>query len=111
MKPSIRQKLDKLSERFEEVGRLMAEPDVHQQQNRFRDLSVEYARLEPSVQRYREYLRTELDLKTAQDMANDPDADARDLGMEEARLLQAQLLEEELELKKLLVPKDGAWKC
>ena len=34
MKASIRIKLDKLNERFEEVGRLMAEPDVHQQQNR-----------------------------------------------------------------------------
>lgn len=106
MKPSIRLKLDKLSERFEEVGRLMADPEVLGQQNRFRDLSMEYARLEPVAQRYREYVSAEADLKTAEEMANDSDADARDLGIEEAQTLKVRLEAEELELRKLLVPRD-----
>jgi peptide chain release factor 1 len=106
MKSSIRHKLDRLNERFEEVGRLLAEPEVLNKQNRFRDLSVEYARLESVAQRYREYLKTELDLRTAEDLAGDSDAAARELGLEEMRTLQARLAAEENELRKLLVPKD-----
>lgn len=89
MKASIRQKLDRLNERFEEVARLLAEPEVIGQQNRFRDLSVEYARLEPVAHRYREYLKAEQDFATAQDMAADRDPQTRELGIEESRSLQA----------------------
>jgi peptide chain release factor 1 len=106
MKPSIRQKLDKLAERFEEVGRLLAEPDATASQGRFRDLSMEYARLQPLALRYGEYRRLERDLTTARELAADSDADARELGEEEGRALGARLEWEENELKKLLVPSD-----
>jgi peptide chain release factor 1 len=106
MKASIRQKLDKLHERFEEVGRLLAEPEVLGQQNRFRDLSVEYARLEPLAHRYREYLNAEQDLATAQDMAADRDPETRELGLEESRTLESRLAEEGEALRRLLIPKD-----
>ena len=45
MKDSIRRKLEKLDERYEEIGRLLSEPDVIARQNQFRDLSMEYAPL------------------------------------------------------------------
>jgi protein subunit release factor A len=45
MKDSIRRKLEKLDERYEEIGRLLSEPDVIGRQNQFRDLSMEYSRL------------------------------------------------------------------
>jgi peptide chain release factor 1 len=106
MKPSIRQKLDKVAERFEEVGRLLAEPDAASSQTRFRDLSMEYARLQPLAQRYGEYRRLERDLTTARELAAESDADARALGEEESRELGARLESEEDELKKLLVPSD-----
>ena len=47
MKESIRQRLQKLSDRFEEVGRLLATDEVAGGSQQFRDLSMEYARLEP----------------------------------------------------------------
>src|SRR5690606_17655276 len=47
MKASIRQKLEKTSERFEEVGRLLADPAIAGGSDTFRELSMEYARLEP----------------------------------------------------------------
>jgi peptide chain release factor 1 len=47
MKDSIRRKLEKLDERYEEIGRLLSEPDVIGRQNQFRDLSMEYSRLGP----------------------------------------------------------------
>jgi peptide chain release factor 1 len=106
MKPSIRQKLDRLGERFEEVGHLLADPDVLARQNQFRDLSMEYARLEPLARRYRLYLGAERDLETAREMAADADPATRELGAEESQTLQARLEAEELELRKLLAPQD-----
>ena len=44
MKESIRRKLEKLDERFEEIGRLLSDPGVIGRQNQFRELSMEYAR-------------------------------------------------------------------
>jgi peptide chain release factor 1 len=106
MKPSIRQKLEKLSERYVEVERLLADPEVLSVQNRFRDLSTEYARLRPLAERYARYQRAERDLGTAREMASDTDAATRALGEEESHTLAAQLAAEEQELRKLLVPKD-----
>ncbi len=106
MKPSIRQKLDKLGERFEEVGRMLSDPEVLARQDQFRELSMEYARLEPLAQRYRLYMDAERDLDTAREMAADTDAATRELGQEESQLLQSRLQEEEVELHNLLAPQD-----
>ena len=43
MKPSIHNKLESLAERLEEINALLAEPEVINDQNRFRSLSQEYA--------------------------------------------------------------------
>ena len=44
MKASIRLKLEKTCDRFEEVGRLLADPSLAGSSSEFRDLSMEYAR-------------------------------------------------------------------
>ena len=49
MKDSIKNKLGTTRERLEEIAGLMADPDVIGDQNQFRDLGMEYARLEPIV--------------------------------------------------------------
>jgi peptide chain release factor 1 len=96
MKDSIRRKLEKLDERYEEIGRLLSEPDVIGRQNQFRDLSMEYARLGPLVDRYRGFLALEEDLATA-----------RELEMEdELREIGPRIDLEEQALQRLLVPKD-----
>ena len=50
MKESIRFKLESVSDRFEEIAGLLADPDVIADQNQFRELSKEYSRVEPVVQ-------------------------------------------------------------
>ena len=45
MKDSIRRKLEKLDERFEEISRLLSDAGVIARQNQFRELSMEYSRL------------------------------------------------------------------
>src|SRR5207244_3343562 len=52
MKDSIRQRLQKLAERFEEVGRLLATDEVAGGSSQFRELSVEYARLHPLAESF-----------------------------------------------------------
>ena len=106
MKDSIRQKLDRLADRFEEVGHLLADAAGASEAARYRELSMEYARLQPVVQRYRTYLKALEDLRAAQDMARDPDPQIRFMGEEEQRNLATSLAAEEHELAKLLLPKD-----
>ncbi|MGH8295285.1 MAG: peptide chain release factor 1 [Steroidobacteraceae bacterium] len=106
MKQSIRHRLEKLSDRFEEVGRLLATADIAGGSPQFRDLSVEYARLEPLAQRLRHYLGLERDLAAAREMLADPDADMRSLGAEEVERLRSGLAAAEEELRSLLLPKD-----
>jgi peptide chain release factor 1 len=96
MKDSIRRKLQKLDERYEEIGRLLSEPDVIGRQNQFRDLSMEYSRLGPVVDRYRGFLALEEDLATAHELAM----------QDEMKELGTRVDGEEQALQRLLVPKD-----
>ena len=53
MKESISDSLQLISARHEEIALLLAEPEVFSDQNRYRSLSREYARLEPLVLSWR----------------------------------------------------------
>ena len=106
MKESIRQRLEKLSDRFEEVGRLLATADIAGGSPQFRDLSVEYARLEPLAERLNHYRELERDLAAAREMLADPDAGMRSLGAEEVERLQSGLAATESQLRSLLLPTD-----
>jgi peptide chain release factor 1 len=106
MKDSIRRKLERLDERFEEVGRLLSDAGVISRQNQFRELSMEYSKLEDLVGRYRRFVALEGDAATARELASDTDPATRAMGEEELADLNPRLLGEELELQRLLVPKD-----
>src|SRR5688572_266346 len=106
MKDSIRIKLERLAERHEEVSGLLADPAVISDSNKFRDLSVEYSKLDPVVARYRAYLGILEERKHAREMAEGDDPDMRELGKEELASLNASIDREEEELSKLLIPKD-----
>jgi len=96
MKDSIRRKLEKLAERYEEISRLLSDPGVISRQNQFRELSMEYAKLGPLIDGYRTYTALQGDVATAIELGMD----------EELRELNARVLAEELVLQSLLVPKD-----
>lgn len=85
---------------------MLSDPDTIADQVRFRDLSREYARLEPVVRDFREWRRVEGDLAAAREMQSDPDPEIRIMGEEEASTLAAREESLELELKKHLVPRD-----
>jgi peptide chain release factor 1 len=106
MKPSIRNKLDHLTERFEEIALLLSQPEVQSNQNRFRSLSQEYAQLDSLVKCYQNFRRHEQNLHSAQDMAKDSDPELREMAREEIKQTEDILENLEQELQILLLPKD-----
>jgi len=107
MKPSIQSKLEKLVDRHEEVSALLADPQVIANTDQFRELSMEYSRLEPVVTRYRDYQRLIAERDHAREMAEGSDQELRELGQEELGALNARIDAEADELAKLLLPKDA----
>ena len=106
MKASIIEKLERLKERYEEVSALLSEAEVINNQNKFRDLSKEYAELEPVVVAYKGYQQLLADIEEAKHLIADGDADMRDMAEEELKECEARLEPTQLELQKLLLPKD-----
>jgi peptide chain release factor 1 len=104
MKDSIRQRLEKMTDRFEEVGRLLA--DVAGGSQQFRDLSMEYARLQPLAEGFQGYHNLQRELATAQEMTTDSDPEMRSLGEEEVTRVGRDIALAEADLRKLLIPKD-----
>ena len=106
MKESVLHKLESLIERFDEVQALLSEPDVINDQNKFRGLSKEYAQLEELVKCFREYRQAQQELENAREMQQESDAEIREMAEEEAKLAKETLSALESELQILLLPKD-----
>src|SRR5688572_5866456 len=77
VKDTIRMRLEKMVERYEEIGRSLADPAVIGRQREFRDLSVEYARLTPVAERFGAFGALERELAAAREMQNDRDPEMR----------------------------------
>ena len=106
MKESIRLKLENLQDRYQEVGMLLGDPDIIADQNQFRELSMEYAQLEPVTKTFSDYQSAHSDLTTAQEMLEDNDPDLQEMAIEEQKDAQQRIELLELDLQKLLLPKD-----
>ena len=106
MKDSIRHKLETVRERLEEIAGLLADPDVIGDQNQFRDLSMEYARLEPVVGLFSQYEASSDDVAAAEEMVGDKDDELRQLGQDELKSLTERRAVLLLELQKALIPPD-----
>ncbi len=106
MKDSILRKLETLTERHEEVGHLLGDPDVIGDQNKFRDLSKEYSQLEEVVSCFAKYNQLIEDMNSAEEMMKDSDPDMREMAEEDLKICKEQLEPTEVQLQKLLLPKD-----
>ncbi|MDH5218027.1 MAG: peptide chain release factor 1 [Gammaproteobacteria bacterium] len=106
MNTSIVAKLEKLSERVEEINALLADPGVIGNQNKFRELSMEYAQLTPVSECFHNYQQVVEDIAAAKVLMDDSDPEMREMGVEEFKSAEVRKEELELELQKLLLPKD-----
>jgi peptide chain release factor 1 len=106
VKDTIRLRLEKMVDRYEEIGRMLADPAVIGRQREFRDLSMEYARLTPVAERFGAFRSLERELASAREMQGDSDAGMREMGAEESARLDPELVRAEDALKALLIPRD-----
>ncbi|MGQ0801058.1 MAG: peptide chain release factor 1 [Pseudomarimonas sp.] len=105
MSPSIRRKLESLVERHEEVARLLAEPNASADNARFRDLSREYAQLEPVRSQLHALDQALEDLASAKAMRSDPEMS--ELAEAEVEAQEQRLDELAKSLRLLLLPTDS----
>jgi len=106
VKDSIRTKLETTRDRFEEIAGLLADPDVINDQNQFRDLSKEYSRLEAVVSLFQQYETLAADIVAAEEMVGDSDSEIREMGEEELASLTESSDMLQLKLQKALIPPD-----
>lgn len=106
MNTSVLTKLEQLSMRLEEVGAMLSDPSVASDQNKFRELSIEYAQLTPVNSQFSQYLATQEDIEAAETMLLEDDDEMRAMAKEEISTGKAKLERLDLELKKALLPKD-----
>ena len=104
MKPTIQKKLATLSDRLEELNLLLSSQDATADMDLYRKLSREHAELTPVVAHYQAYQQVQADIADAQDMTTDPEM--REFAEEEIKAGKAKLEAAELELQKLLLPRD-----
>jgi len=104
LNPSIRTKLERLDERFGEVTALLSEPEVQADQDRFRELSREYAQVEPVAECFARYRAMEAEIAAAEELLRDPEM--AELAREEVAAARARRDALEPELHRLLLPPD-----
>ena len=111
MKNSIRLKLENLKDRFDELEALLSDADVISDQNQFRELSKEYAELEEVVKSFNRFQEISSNLEQAREMVADDDPDIRAMADDEIKEAEAALAQLDLDLQKLLLPKDSKDSC
>jgi peptide chain release factor 1 len=98
------QKLEAVEKRYEELNKLISDPDVIAKQDEWRKLMKEHSSIEDVVMKYREYKKVEKDFEESKEMLNDPEL--KDLAEMEMLEAKEKLPKIEEELKILLIPKD-----
>lgn len=106
MKDSIKRKLQGLIERHEEIAALLGEAEVISDQNKFRDLSKEYAQLEPLVVTFKAYEQAHQDIESANEMLKESDPEMKEMAKEELNDAEERIDNLNKELEILLLPKD-----
>ena len=105
MNESIRDKLEHLAGRLDELDRMLAHGDATRDIDEYRRLSREHAELGPLVKLYHEWRRAQADLAAGLEMLTDPEM--RELAEAEVSAIRERLPAIEAELQKLLLPRDA----
>ncbi len=105
MKQSIRDKLENLTGRLDELDRILASGEATRDMDQYRKLTREHSELGPVVALYAIWRQTESDLQSALEMMGDPEM--KELAEAEMKSAKERLPGIESDLQKLLLPKDA----
>lgn len=106
MKASLKTKLEQLLERYDEIGHLLSDSATIANQNLFRNLSMEYAEIEPVVLCYRKFEVKSEQMDEAKLMLDDSDPEIEEMARDEIGTLGSDLEQLDADLQKLLLPRD-----
>ncbi|MBV5331708.1 peptide chain release factor 1, partial [bacterium] len=104
MKQSIRDKLENLVGRLDELDRILSSGEATRDMDQYRKLTREHAELGPVVALYQSWQQADADLQSALEMMGDPEM--KELAEAEMKSARERLPEIEIELQKLLLPRD-----
>ena len=104
MKPFLRSQLERYAQRLEELDFLLSREDIMSDMAQYRTISREHAEVTQVAGRYARYRQREADLAGAREMLHDPDM--ADMAREEITDAEAELVQLEDELQRLLLPRD-----
>ena len=102
------ERLAEIEARYEELTRLLADPEVLADHRRVEEIARERSQSETVVTLYRAYREAQQGLEEARALMHDADEEMRDFGREEAERLEAELERLEHELQLALLPTDKA---
>jgi peptide chain release factor 1 len=103
----ILDKLEGVKDRFEEVGRLLNEPDVMSDMKKYIQLNKEYKELDPVVGAYKEYKMTLSNIDSTKELlSGEKDEEMREMAKTELDELTGKVGDMEERLKILLLPAD-----
>ena len=103
---SILSKLSEVSERYIEIENLLSQPDITSNQENYIKLSKEYSDLSPIVKAFKDYEKSESSLDEAKQLVKDGDPEIREMAEIEIEDLTGSIKALEIEIKRLLLPKD-----
>lgn len=106
MKPSIQFRLERLAERHQELAALLGDANIIADQKKFTQYSREFAQLEPVTAAFTAYQQSLQALAEMETLAQDTDADMRQMAADETQRLNVLLTEQEQALYLLLIPQD-----
>ncbi|MEK7285395.1 MAG: peptide chain release factor 1 [Chloroflexota bacterium] len=102
----LRDRLAQVERRYEEIGRLMADPDVVSDRDRLRELGQEYASLGGIVATASALHNAEAQLDQARQLLETEDAELRELAREEAAAAERDVERLAAEVRRQLIPRD-----
>ena len=97
-------KLDQLANRLVELDELLTHEGATANMDHYRKMTREHAELSPLVALYRQYQDANGDIAAAQEMLLDPDM--KEFAQEEIESAKSRLAALDLDLQKMLLPKD-----
>ena len=106
MKTSLRKKLDEIHNKHHEIEELLSDKDIINDMDKYKNLSVEYARLEVIIKDYKKYLNNEESLKESEEISKNETGELKKLAEEEIKTTKEEILHLEKNLEISLLPED-----
>lgn len=99
-------KIKEIEDRFDQVERELARPEIIKDQKTYQQYLKEHGRLAPIVTVYRKHRSVQEEIEDSLSLLRDPDPEIRGLARDEIETLKSTLSSLERDLKSLLLPKD-----